>query len=417
MTPSQTSAYSDDIAVILKPFPINTFQPFPSKNAISSKSEPLVLYYNSSTTPILPTKQSPSLLTEVIRYTQNKPPSEYFLNTSTSIRQPVPPTHSTRAGTKLNDRPIFRLPLVPFFGSALYDVSKLPYFNYDLPFHYDHEKYSIVRRMVRMYLVTCLGTFAKFFLKCLNSTTFYGKEKFRSIIEEHYRQREEELKNQVEIVKNSTSAEVAEHKKKLRGLLTVVNHNSMLDEPVLMSGLSPISWFLRPDIIRYAVCASDMCFGHFTLGEFFKTVKVMPLTRSGGLEQNAMKLIVDKLSKGYWLNVFPEGRIYVDGEIHQVRRGIGKLVYDCEPTPYIYPIYHRGLSDILPYDGIVPRIGKHVTVMFGDEIQVDDLVQKGRRGEMTQSEVYIAIAQRIEDGMKELKKRCEANIEQDRKQQ
>ncbi|EFC48128.1 predicted protein [Naegleria gruberi] len=214
----------------------------------------------------------------------------------------------------------------------------------------------------------------------------------------------------------TTSLSEPKAEKKIRGLLTVVNHNSMLDEPILMSGLAPMSWFFKSDIIRYAVCASDMCFGHFLLGEFFKTVKVLPIKRAGGLEQSAMKLIVHKLSTGGWLNIFPEGKIYVDGEIHQCRRGIGKLIYDCDPTPYIYPIYHKGLPDVLPYDGIVPRVGKHITIMFGDEIRVDDIIEKGRNKEISEDQVYIQLAARVEEGMKELKRKCDAQIEQDKKQ-
>lgn len=190
----------------------------------------------------------------------------------------------------------------------------------------------------------------------------------------------------------------------------------MLDEPLLMSGLCPLSWFLKPDILRFAVCAKDMCFGHFLLGEFFKTVKVVPITRQGGLQQSAMKLIVHKLSTGNWMNIFPEGRIYVDGDIHLVRRGIGKLIYDCDPTPYIYPIYHTGLPEVLPYDGIVPRIGKKITIMFGDEIVVDDLIQKGKSGEMSTDEVYIAIAKRVQDGMKAVKTKCDESMKADSQQ-
>ncbi|KAL9642845.1 hypothetical protein ABK040_015816 [Willaertia magna] len=320
--------------------------------------------------------------------------------------------HNTNYLGSSKNKQWYKIIEIPIF-EMISEFSNIPYFNYDLKFHYEFSNFSFIRKLTSITMIASIGLWAKFFLNGLNKTTFYGKEKFRQTIVSHY----ESVHNNnedVEINKKEDKKEDNQFKdnyKLKRGLLTVINHNSMLDEPILMSGLCPLEWFYKPDMIRYAICARDMCFSNPLFGELFKTVKVMPITRSGGLEQNAMKLIKEKLSNGGWVNIFPEGRIYVDGEIHTARRGVGKLIYDCEPTPYVYPIYHKGLADILPYDGIVPRIGKDVTVMFGDEIKLEDIIERGRKGEIEKDVAYILITKRIEESLRELKRKCEKEME------
>lgn len=46
-----------------------------------------------------------------------------------------------------------------------------------------------------------------------------------------------------------------------------------------------------------------------------------------------MQAAQDRLNKGDWVHVFPEGTRSVDGRMGQARRGVGRLVAACKQPP------------------------------------------------------------------------------------
>lgn len=199
----------NNISIIIKPHPTNTFFSS-SDNGTTTSTQQNLYYYHSS---LHDRKEFPSLLGECFRYFQSKPPSSYFLSSTsnqhqklTSTTQSIQNSNSTSSsliGPKLNEKSIFRIPILPLCQN-MRQLAKLPYFNYDLYFHYDYINFSTVRRLMSMGLILCLGTFSKFFLNVANSSKFYGKEKFRATIEQHYESVSKEIE---EISKTSGSTE------------------------------------------------------------------------------------------------------------------------------------------------------------------------------------------------------------------
>ena len=88
-----------------------------------------------------------------------------------------------------------------------------------------------------------------------------------------------------------------------RPLLTVSNHMSMLDDPGLMGAILPY-WRFKPDQVRWSLCTEDMFFvGGGKLEPAFLGGNVLPLDRTGSLEQPLFKLFCDKVN-GYYILYF-----------------------------------------------------------------------------------------------------------------
>lgn len=87
------------------------------------------------------------------------------------------------------------------------------------------------------------------------------------------------------------------------GLLTASNHASTFDDPPLMVSIVPGSILLHPHLVRWALCAEDVCFKRKSaldkcLSTFFDTGKVLPVRRGGGIRQDMLMAPVNKLREG-----------------------------------------------------------------------------------------------------------------------
>ena len=51
------------------------------------------------------------------------------------------------------------------------------------------------------------------------------------------------------------------------------------------------------------------------------------------MEQQGMQAAQERLNKGDWVHVFPEGTRSIDGRMGQARSGVGRLVAACEQPP------------------------------------------------------------------------------------
>ncbi len=60
---------------------------------------------------------------------------------------------------------------------------------------------------------------------------------------------------------------------------------------------------------------------------------MLPIDRGAGLEQQGMQAAQERLRKGDWVHVFPEGTRSVDGRMGQAKRGVGRLIAACNPPP------------------------------------------------------------------------------------
>ena len=91
-----------------------------------------------------------------------------------------------------------------------------------------------------------------------------------------------------------------------RALITVANHDSCLDDPVVISGLLPFHYF-RSEFCRWSLGAKEVCHTNKFTTKFFSYGQVVPIIRGNGIYQRAMNFALEELRKGAWVHIFPEG--------------------------------------------------------------------------------------------------------------
>ena len=109
-------------------------------------------------------------------------------------------------------------------------------------------------------------------------------------------------------------------------LITVSNHETALDDPLVVSALLPDGGVLtNPEGLRWTLCATDRCFTSTLAAAFFRAGKVLPVARGAGLAQPGMAAAEGRLAAGEWVHVFPEGTRSRDGALRPARKGVGRL--------------------------------------------------------------------------------------------
>ncbi|KAG4303425.1 hypothetical protein PCANB_000330 [Pneumocystis canis] len=169
-----------------------------------------------------------------------------------------------------------------------------------------------------------------------------------------------------------------------RGLITVSNHLSVLDDPLLWGTLPLKTW--TSGRIRWALAAADICFTQPLISLFFSLAQTLPIVRRGsgpfqlGIDE-AIRLVSDPACA--WIHVFPEG--YVQQHPQYVMRyfrwGVSRLILEAAlhstQLPYIIPIFFHGMERIMPelpdQPHWLPRFGQTVEVRFGSPIPDTEL--------------------------------------------
>ncbi|KAF9691776.1 hypothetical protein EKO04_010363 [Ascochyta lentis] len=265
-------------------------------------------------------------------------------------------------------------------------------------------------RAASMFTMGAVGLLCKGFLS-LNSIETHGMERFLRLLDERREPRERE-----------------------RGLITVSNHISVMDDPILW-GILPLSYMFTPDNLRWGLASYDLCFTNKGLSTFFTFGQTLPTHRSahsqhGGLFQptitQAIRLLsrgpflyandapekpttslkspdlIDPFSSGHltfstngtdtfpapsqytrrrhaWVHIFPEGMIHQSEQriMRYFKWGVSRLVLESEPMPDIVPIFIEGFDDIMSeertFPRFIPRAFKNVRVTFGEKLNAEEV--------------------------------------------
>jgi 1-acyl-sn-glycerol-3-phosphate acyltransferase len=151
--------------------------------------------------------------------------------------------------------------------------------------------------------------------------------------------------------------EGAQHVPKQGPVILACNHRSFLD-----------SIFL-PIVVRRRVTfvAKAEYFDDPKTAWFFRGVGQIPIRREGGAaSERALDTAFDVLQSGRVFAIYPEGTRTRDGYLHRGHTGVARLALRSHAT--IIPIGMIGTDDVQPVDSKVPRVGRTVSIRFGEPI-------------------------------------------------
>ncbi|GHJ87512.1 hypothetical protein NliqN6_3914 [Naganishia liquefaciens] len=199
-----------------------------------------------------------------------------------------------------------------------------------------------------------------------------------------------------EVGKSDARRSSAAKRSRRRGIITICNHTSVVDDP-LMWGMMPLStWFpfatprYTSRHTRWTLGASDIMFKNPIMSKFFSLGQVIETVRGGGIFQPAIDDAIRKLGEGEWVNIFPEGKVnqpnlHPPGGMRRFKWGVSRMIMDAEEMPEVIPIWISGFDDVMPdtrkYLRFLPRPGKSVSITVGSPItsKILPLVEEWRR--------------------------------------
>jgi len=151
--------------------------------------------------------------------------------------------------------------------------------------------------------------------------------------------------------------------------LFVSNHVTMLDDLFL----GPILFLPRGlfdyKFIPYHTPEQKNFYVNPVVSWVLDHVKCLPLTRGKGFFQPGMQKVIGKVIQGGVVHIYPEGTRTRTGELGKGKAGVGRIIYESRCSAV--PCYHQGLNKILPIGTKIPRIGKNITVIVGDQLHFD----------------------------------------------
>lgn len=205
------------------------------------------------------------------------------------------------------------------------------------------------------------------------------------------------------------------------GLITVSNHCSTIDDPMVLSALTPLwytlgeAWHLGS---RWSLCDRRTCYFNEMLGQFFRSGKSLPVDRGAGVNQAVVRTAADRVLRGDWLHLFPEGKVNYTGQLFPLKWGIGKIICDVVRSggsvPIVLPFYHSGIGAVLPNKHMLPGIGHTVTIQIGQPVDLSDIVPRCQKAASVteQQQVWQEITQRIHQDMQYLEQQSLPNTSQ-----
>ena len=85
-----------------------------------------------------------------------------------------------------------------------------------------------------------------------------------------------------------------EHREPDQPLVTVCNHASTFDEPLLW-GMLPLRVLWNPSLLRWTLSAEEVCFNNPFTRWFFGSGQGISIHRGSGIRQRGLDLAIDKL--------------------------------------------------------------------------------------------------------------------------
>jgi monolysocardiolipin acyltransferase len=169
----------------------------------------------------------------------------------------------------------------------------------------------------------------------------------------------------------------------------VSNHRSVADDPIMLSAMMPPRILFRAGSMRWGLCSTDICYQSSWFARFVMMGKALPITRGVGVGHEFVTAAAEKLARGDWVHIYPEGRV-VQNTVGYAKRGVGRMLAiaherarGTQGLPVVLPMYHEGMENVMPQDGethellgIIPRVGNRIFAIAGDPLDVRDIFDR-----------------------------------------
>ena len=146
---------------------------------------------------------------------------------------------------------------------------------------------------------------------------------------------------------------------KTGGYIVAANHASLLDPPIVGQFLPrQVSFFARKTLWKPGFATW-----------WLNAVGTIPVDRDGGVSLDAIKRVLQALSSGRVVIVFPEGTRSAAGELQAPKPGVGLLA--CKAHVPVVPVRVFGSFEAFGREGGL-RLGSPVSAVFGPPLFPDD---------------------------------------------
>ncbi|KAL2137161.1 hypothetical protein VTI74DRAFT_7708 [Chaetomium olivicolor] len=253
-----------------------------------------------------------------------------------------------------------------------------------------HQRPSLSWRLKSAMIMGMTGVISRVFLYAFNRVEVTGLDRFLNLLDSR-----------------------KDPANRTRGLLTVSNHISVLDDPVVW-GILPLRYAFNPSNLRWTLGAADICFANKIFSNFFTAGQVLPCHRlkhspfggpfqpaltqairllstppppsatptpstytTTGLDSHPSPLSFPHYRRHSWVHVFPEGCVHqhASTDLRYFKWGLARLILESDPVPDVLPMFIDGTQRVMSEDRgfprFLPRIGKTVRVAFGEVLDYE----------------------------------------------
>ncbi|KAI0357101.1 acyltransferase-domain-containing protein [Trametes cingulata] len=187
-------------------------------------------------------------------------------------------------------------------------------------------------------------------------------------------------------LENLLNALKSDERNRGRGIITMSNHISTLDDPVAW-GVLPARFYRDSRMTRWTLGASDIMFTNPVFSTFFRCGQVIETFRGKGIFQPAIDSAIEKVNQGEWIHLFGEGKVNQNSSdpnhpdaarLLRFKWGVGRIMMEAQKPPVIIPMWLTGFDKLMPEGrpfpyNFIPKPGADLSVTFGEPVPAKDI--------------------------------------------